>query len=371
MKNFLLGLLAGAGIIVVVGTSVYFFWRQPLITHKANAATPAVTTSVPTVVAPSALPNIGEVPSPDAPQMTQAMDEVPEAAASAEAGVPNQISWTIRVDEENFVFDDWNSVQTELAKSDDKNVELWAEFDKDILSNVPEIKFRDWLARVGDYIYARRVLLSQDQPKNMPGGLISVVRDEPLMRTRGPHVHKRGCALLVDQGQRWQVKIRGLEYQPDELAIVGEEILLKAITEPSSMAECTSINLQKIGKCFGAKELTVNQTKLMNWFVKYFTRSTAMKNALADEPETLTDLGNFLPLLALTELPYLNQEDLDYIKNAHTGFFNEFYRKVGPGFKDDAEVKECFTSLAVPFRVWADTANLSVLFKNSLFKRAE
>jgi hypothetical protein len=282
----------------------------------------------------------------------------------------SDLSFAIDINGQKNYFKDWDELKLAIdiySKDPANNLVVILGFAADrITQHQTEDEFRAWISRVGDYIFARRLALI--------GDLKEVIRNSDLMRTSACDVHKRGCALFVSKSARWEVEIRGFEKHPAELKILVEKILQPALNNPETMSKCKSLQVTKIATCLKdiKKELTDNQNKLVNAFLKLCTWDDDMNSrGIAD------NLGAFLPLVSFEDLPNISKRERRLVKYKRYGFLNEFNGFVVLAtLKDDpAPNKEsarmirtsAYEWIIGELRKWTNETDISTLLLRSLF----
>lgn len=265
-----------------------------------------------------------------------------------------------------YSFTDWSQASTkldELASAYD--VRLRIEFPSEIiLRHHDEESFRAWLARVGDYIFAQRILLIKD--------VAEVVYDVDLMRVKSHDVHVRGCALFLPGLDRWGVQIRGFETHPTELKMVVEQILFRALRQPERIAPCQAIRGQKMSallKSYG-KKIDQTQSELLDGLMKYSTLNDLMISKKIE-----MNLGAYLPLVAFETLPMESFES-SVIVEEREKLIQEIYsfiviENISDLGRTEENVKElwrkCYKWLFFKLRTWTGETDLPNLLWRSLF----
>ena len=389
-----IGILVAAGLFFA-GFSILYSWRQPLPQRRITPS--ALRTTTQTEAAPTHRQIIAENSSglidQAPPQPVEAVqEELQEELVIEEIAVSNSFFLVAVGNEQDGDFVSWEDAKTRLgllaethrAPESQKYVgppiRLKIAFSPDLIRKpnqeiLEEAHFRGWLSRVGDYIFARRMLLI--------GDLKDVIRNPDLMRASASDVDKRGCALFLQtEDEKWQVVIRGLEQHPQELQVVGEEIFLRALTEPSLMAACEPLKVNHISDVLLDMKLslTSDQESLVDGYLDACTCSTAMKNL-----EITENLGAFLPLVAFSEIPSITEQERGFIEGLNTGFFNEFHqvfvintiKKARANIKNlnalitNKGANDRYLMLVDRLRTWTEKTRLSALLLRSLFIERE
>lgn len=222
------------------------------------------------------------------PEQEQKPKEKLSSIASQDAPKA-QIFYAIELgDEDERSFSDWELAKTELMKREVEGLTVSVEFSANIITkHHDEAYFKNWVIRLGEYIFAQRVVLIKKMG--------NVIRNADLVRGDPCDGQQRGCALFQTEDQKFKIIIRGLGKHPKEIVTIVEEIIHRAFENPKSIANCSPIKFKNMSAYFKAlnKQITKNQTKLVDDYVTVCTLEKAMTSK-----GVTNNSGAFLPLVS-------------------------------------------------------------------------
>lgn len=261
--------------------------------------------------------------------------------------------------EKERLFSDWPSAASaldQLPRNQERPFSFSVRFAPSVITQSrSEDEFRNWLTGVGEYIFARRIILVKD--------LAQVIRNSELRKAKPCDTSKHGCALFNPQEHLWEVKIRGLENYPQELKQVVEKILLPALKNPTTMARYQPLKTKNISEWLKGEQiqLTSNQTVIADAFLELCTRLRGIDN-----------LSAILPLVCFEELP---SADKQKIPDLRCNFLKRFNEKILVSAAQAQPNKETYEKLIQAhygwfiskLRQWVEDAKISDLMLRSLF----
>lgn len=200
------------------------------------------------------------------------------------------------------------------------HVSLRVKLPRDFFGDNGENKFRQWLVRLGDYIYSRRLCLAAADLEKVSQTMRATQENFKLMRTNPDDVGSRGCARFSQTADSWKVDIYGLEAHPEELLIVARDIFWRAFQEPNSIADCDYLRVRPMSHLLAENgfELEQNQQRLVDGLLKM-----AMKSQTVD----IDNLISFFPLISAGAVNF-STEDIKIIEQSSNNFASEFNRKI-------------------------------------------
>lgn len=245
-------------------------------------------------------------------------------------------------------------------------------------------KFRSWLARVGDYIFARRMEIVED--------LEQVIKNAELARTNSDDVDRYGCALFSENADDWSVEIRGLSGQVEEVRKVAG-MIIKAATESSKINYFEGFITNNIGDYVdeyinidnGEKDKN-NQRKPLNKAQRQIINGLLHEMVYDRKFEELKIKSNRFAFLALTDFaaaPNIRDNQKVVFDEAGWEFFDGFDEKVLTLLKEDlAEQKDLkelqkrteevlkITKVEIYglLRTWVKSASVATILEGALFK---
>lgn len=263
--------------------------------------------------------------------------------------------------EKERAFSDWPSASSaldQLPRNLERSFSFSVRFAPSVITQSrSEDEFRNWLTGVGEYIFARRIILVKD--------LVHVIRNSELRKAKPCDTSKHGCALFNPQEHLWEVKIRGLENYPQELKQVVEKIMLPALKNPTTMARYKPLKTKKISEWLkGEKiEITNDQIKIVDAFLKLCT--------LLPGPPT-DNLSAFLPAVCFEELPSADRQKIIDLRSGFLKRFNEQILVSAAQAKASHQIVEKINDdhyvwLTNKLRQWVQGGNISDLVLRSLF----
>ncbi len=372
-------LLIGAGVFWGGYSLTRSWWqpRTPLIT--ANPLRTLTPSSEPT---PAVTPPSEVIQSPSPVQEIVLNEPEPESippVVVVEQPKARDVLFLVAVGgEEEEAFDTWEAAKHKLSNAS-QPLSLSLEFSPELITDHhDEAYFRAWLARVGDYIYARRMIWLGDNVRQ-------VLQYRELGRVLAHEVEERGCVLL-EKGEKWRVSIRGLEQHPEELIKVGEEIFARAFNAPDTLALCETLKEKKISEILSEMGYSLNKAEvaLSDLFLQACTHNTAMRQ------NSINNLGAFLPLVPFEEMANLPEKEQGYIKGQKDAFFNDYYSNVVENviqanigktkatpkvlqklLNEDLIAGESYQWLANRLQKWTNDSDISSSLLRSLFKDSQ
>ncbi|MCA9508842.1 MAG: hypothetical protein KC505_10520 [Myxococcales bacterium] len=227
--------------------------------------------------------------------------------------------------------------------------------------------FRRWLARVGDYIFVRRLEITDDWA--------NILRNKDgLLRSAPSKIHERGCVLLSDNDKDWHIMLRGFENHALELITVIENILVPAFSQTKNMADCPPLKTKKMSdalKDFHHK-MSGNTIQLIDHYIN--------KCVVSRDMDIKINLTAFLPLTDFVELNSIENNEKEIIVAANEVFFNKFWQlmennnvtklKATPANLDNL-IKASYVQTIDLYKIWLQESQLSSFLLKSLFEKHE
>lgn len=227
-----------------------------------------------------------------------------------------------------------------------------------ILSSKTKEEFWAWLARVGDYIYARRFSLVRDTT--------DVVRNKIFYRAQADNISEKGNIIFSEETDFWWIEIRGLEKSVEEIQKVAG-FIERAINAPETTNACAEFITQALSSKISMylllqKELALKdkEVTLINDLVK-FSHTNSLGCPLESDfsqAESITD----------TQRLKLQEEMNNYLKN----FIEEILPKISA--QPNAEREQClavrgacYQKLVLSEKKWVIQTLLSNILEQSLF----
>ncbi|OPZ24209.1 MAG: hypothetical protein BWZ03_00270 [bacterium ADurb.BinA186] len=365
-----LGILAGM-VLFFGGVSLFNSWNRPNTPHRiAPTVRPVAHAPIEQPAAQSgALVNSETPPSINSQPIVVIDEQVPVLENSEEHNPLKEVVLVVSSREGTKDFTNWEAAKDEInlfVGDTTGALGLSIKFPKDIiLASLTEPQFRQWLSRVGDYIFAKRLLLN--------GDLGHVLRNtKGLMRTPASLVHERGCALFAANGDTWEVTIRGLEEHADELIAVLENIFERALNKPQSMTQCKPLKVGKMSDILVKRtDLSKNQKILTDALIKKCTLSTDMMKQNIN-----SNLAAFLPLTAFIDLLTLKPGESTQLNDANEQFLENFTKEVLEKNINKLEataenleivIKNSYDTIILYLKNWLEQSKIDSILLNSLF----
>lgn len=237
----MMALGVGIGIGVAVG-GLYIWWNTegpaPVPQNVVNTETTVTNNATPAAAKTSELtPSITARTTADKSQSPALL----ETADSPTAPLP-QDNFVFAVVHGEKILGFTTSLDDAIkVLKDNKNAELKIFFPTNLLNDITELHFRRWLARVGDYIFVQRIMMTELKD------MTAILQDPVHARVGEQEIERRGNILLTKESHLWSVQIRGLEGNIEQVKFVVNDILLKGLRDPESIADPLPLEPRALG----------------------------------------------------------------------------------------------------------------------------
>lgn len=227
---------------------------------------------------------------------------------------------------------------------------------------IPEKKLRSFLSRETLYIFTRRVMMADD--------LFDVLRDPQFAPTPFDQVHLRGNTLLCAKDGRWQIEIRGLNNNIEEMEIVAKDIIY-ALENPTKIIDFAGFNgVHPQGKISG---LNQTQEKLVSRVLWYMTCDGSKYKAFQQSDNWTA----FLPFVDFSEAPNIQPAQAKLLKKKNKQYIEDLRTNVISSINSDAKVDLATINLIFDnteewlysgFSAWVNDVDLATLIRQTFFK---
>lgn len=354
-----------AGVATTVGIGIYFMWNSDTVTPEEIQKKPEIEIKIPTTIDPSATkariisaepPQLLSWPEQESTLIDQEIKKVPLAVQE----IPSCTFIVLSVGKE-FTFDHLEDALEILRQKDPATLKIV--FEKSKLSSVDEKKFRQWLARVGDYIFARRLVLIKNTGE--------VIRNAIFARAKAAEIEQRGNILLSGDGEKWEITIRGLGNYIDEIRVVAQDIILKALSSPQSIKRPPPFEGTTISKRLNDYTLTEDQGKMADALIRKITWDASFQQFAIK-----SNLLAFLPLYDFRHVPNISEIQKSQLENLYGKYYQEFYEEIIVNNIGESKVSpenldiilgKTSSWLEESLVEWVSQADISTIIKNSLF----
>lgn len=263
-------------------------------------------------------------------------------------------------DETNRIFTSASQVEDWLNGSDAKFFSsLSVEFSKSLIADVD--KLNNWLLRLGDVIFVRRLELAKVASSQVPitidssgsenegdDEITEILSTTPSINLenyirnptfRRASIKQPDCGLtqLFVNKDNYTIKIKGLINAPSEYIKITQAIE-RVIHKPQQMANCAIPDLKKISIWLQEQQCELNPAQCQS--VDFLLDDMTVTAKMQEQGEIKSNLQAILALVIFEEIDNLQAHQRSLISSERNKFLNDFYKIIEPDLKNAEEINQ-------------------------------